>query len=189
MIQVDKLSLQAFEPLFHLPAQIAFILPQPLALLLRRSLVFTEDARKRLENRLRHALRVLLANQIGEQNVNQVLLHRGRRCLGLIHFGLPHGRDQKFEVDSERGEPKACKFLCYFGRRSVLFGSLVEHRSKGLELAALIACQVIRRIAGARRFFVRLAGVRLSLGSSIPGFGLTKGPPGLLGFFCHGLPP
>ena len=42
LIQVDKLSLQTFEPVFHLPAQIAFVVPQPLALLLRRSLVFTE---------------------------------------------------------------------------------------------------------------------------------------------------
>jgi hypothetical protein len=79
LIQVDELSLQAFEPVFHPPAQIAFVVPQPLALLLRRSLIFAEGAGKGFEDCLRHALGVLLANQIGEQNVDQVFLHRGSR--------------------------------------------------------------------------------------------------------------
>jgi hypothetical protein len=63
---------------------------------------------------------------------------------------------------------KQCALIC--------FGPLVQYRPKGLELTTLKACQIVGRVVGARHFLVRAAGVRLSPGSSIPRFGLTRGP-------------
>ena len=54
-------------------------------------------------------------------------------------------------------------------------------------MATLIARQIVRRVVGGGHLFVRAACFRLSLGINIPRFGLARGPPGLLGCFCHGL--
>src|ERR1700722_2196377 len=111
VVQVGKPTLEALEPVFHPPAQIAVLFPQPFAFLYCCFLIGVERVRKRFESGARRVLNMVVADKVRENDIEEIFADAGSVRLAFGNSGFPQCRNQKLEIDRVNRKPERGKLL------------------------------------------------------------------------------